>query len=245
MGQKVNPISFRMGVTQQWRSRWYATKKNFGDWLVEDSRIRKFVRSEYGFAGISRIEIERIGEKLTVVLSAARPGLLIGRRGAKVDKIGEDLSILIGRNIDVQIRDLETPELDAQIVGEAIGEQLARRAPYRRAIRRYAEMVMDLGAKGVKIQVKGRLGGAEIARCEHIVLGKVPLQTLRADIDFGMSTAILSKGTIGIKTWIYKGEIFGKADKPAAPALRAPLGGAGAPPRPAPEAAPKQAPKPE
>lgn len=225
MGQKVNPVSFRMGVTEGWRSRWYASKKNFGDWLVEDARIRGFVRKEYGFAGISRIEIERIGEKLTVVLTAARPGLLIGRRGAKVDKISEDLSILIARNIDVKIRDLEVPELDAQIVGEAIGEQLGRRAPYRRTIRRYAEMVMDLGAKGIKIQVKGRLGGAEIARCEHIVLGKVPLQTLRAEIDFGMSTAILSKGTIGIKTWIYKGEIFGKRDKAAATALRAPMGG--------------------
>ena len=228
MGQKVNPISFRMGVTQQWRSRWYATKKNFGDWLVEDSRIRKFIRAEYGFAGISKIEIERIGEKLTVILSAARPGLLIGRRGAKVDKISEDLSILIGKNIEVKIWDLEKPELDAAIVGEAIGEQLAKRSPYRRTIRRYAEMVMDLGAKGVKIQVKGRLGGAEIARCEFITLGKVPLSTLRAQIDYGQSTAILSKGTIGIKVWIYKGEKFGKVEKGAV-ALKAPVGGGAAP----------------
>ncbi len=235
MGQKVNPISYRIGVTEAWRSRWYATKKNFGDWLVEDQRIRGFIRKEYGFAGISRIEIERIGDKITVVLYAARPGLLIGRRGAKVDKISEDLSILIGRNVEVKIWDLEKPELDAQIVGEAIGEQLAKRAPYRRTIRRYAEMVMDLGAKGVKIQVKGRLGGAEIARSEFITLGKIPLSTLRAEIDFGMNTAILSKGTIGIKTWIYKGEKFGKLDK-GATALKAPVGGPAGGPPPAPKA---------
>ena len=229
MGQKVNPVSFRVGITQPWRSRWYATKKHFGEWLVEDFRIRKFIRKEYGFAGISKIEIERIGDKVTVVLWAARPGLLIGRRGAKVDKISEDLSILIGRNIEVKIWDIEKPELDAAIVSEAIGEQLGRRSPYRRTIRRYAEMIMDLGAKGVKIQVKGRLGGAEIARCEFITLGKVPLNTLRADIDFGIATAILGKGTIGIKTWIYKGELFGKVEKGKS-ALRAPVGGAAVPP---------------
>lgn len=216
MGQKVNPISFRIGVTDNWRSRWYATKKNYGDWLVEDQRIRRFVRSEYGFAGISRIDIERIGEKLRVILTAARPGLLIGKKGAKVDKISEDIGLLVGRVVDVDVKDLETPELDAQIVAAAIGEQLEKRAPYRRTMRRYAEMVMDLGAKGIKIQVKGRLAGAEIARCEHIVLGKIPLQTLRADIDFGMFTAVITKGTIGIKTWIYKGERF--AEKKAKPA---------------------------
>lgn len=222
MGQKVNPVSFRTGVTRPWRSRWYATKKNFGDWLVEDHRIRGFIRKEYGFAGISSIEVERIGDKMTVILRAARPGLLIGRKGAKVDKISEDLSILIGRNVEVKILDLQTPELDAQIVGEAIGEQLAKRSPYRRTIRRYAEMVMERGGLGVKIQVKGRLGGAEIARSEFITLGKIPLQTLRADIDYGQATAILNKGTIGIKVWIYKGELFGrsKAAGAAAPAMQ-------------------------
>lgn len=221
MGQKVNPISFRVGITAPWRSRWYATRKNYGDWLVEDQRIRRFVKGEYGFAGISRIEIERIGEKLRVILTAARPGLLIGKKGAKVDKIGEDIGLLVGRVVDVDVKDLETPELDAQIVAEAIGEQLGRRAPYRRTMRRYAEMVMDLGGKGIKIQCKGRLAGAEIARCEHIGLGRVPLTTLRADIDFGIHTAIGSKGTIGIKVWIYKGERFGKKEKKAAAAAAA------------------------
>lgn len=213
MGQKVNPLSFRVGIYEPWRSRWYATKRNFGTWLVEDQKIRRFVKKEYGFAGISRIEIERIGEKLLVKIFAARPGLLIGKKGAKVDKIGEDVSVLVGRAVDVDVKDLQTPELDSQIVGEAICEQLNRRAPYRRTMRRYAEMIMDLGAKGVKIMLKGRLGGAEIARSEFIMLGRIPLNTLRADIDFAMATAITTKGTIGVKTWIYHGERFGDKEK--------------------------------
>jgi len=222
MGQKVNPIAFRTGITIGWRSRWYATKKNFGTWLVEDKRIRTFVKKEYGFAGISRIEIERIGEKMRIILSAARPGLLIGKKGAKVDKIIEDLGLLAGRAVEVKVEEIETPELDAQIVGEAIAEQLIKRAPYRRTMRRYAEMIMDLGAKGVKLQIKGRLGGAEIARCEHIHLGRLPLNTLRGDVDFAISTAITTKGTIGIKVWIYKGERFGASpsNKGEAPGSR-------------------------
>ncbi len=219
MGQKVNPIGFRVGITEGWRSRWFATKKNFGDWLVEDNRIRRFVNGEYAFAGISRIDIERVGEKVKIRISAARPGLLIGKKGAKVDKISEDLGMLISRVTDVDVVDVETPELDAQIVSEAISEQLKKRSPYRRTMRRYGEMIMDLGAKGVKLQCKGRLGGAEIARCEHLVLGRVPLTTLRAHIDYGIATCIMSKGTIGIKVWIYKGERFVEKKKaPEAPA---------------------------
>jgi small subunit ribosomal protein S3 len=213
MGQKVNPLSFRMGVTLPWRSRWYASKKNFGDWLVEDSRIRDFIRKEYGFAGLSRIDIERIGEKIRITLHAARPGLIIGKRGAKVDKMSEDVGGLVGRTVEVDVKELDTPELNAQIVAEAITEQLQKRAPYRRTMRRYAEMVMDLGAKGIKMLCKGRLGGAEIARSERLVLGRIPLNTLRADIDYGTATAILSKGTIGVKVWVYKGEIFQKEKK--------------------------------
>jgi len=218
MGQKVNPIAFRTGITIGWRSRWYATKKNFGTWLVEDRRIRAFVKKEYGFAGISRIEIERIGEKMRIILWAARPGLLIGKKGAKVDKISEDLGMLAGRAVEVKVNEIDTPELDSQIVGEAIAEQLNRRAPYRRTMRRYAEMVMDLGAKGIKMLAKGRLGGAEIARQERLVLGRIPLNTLRADIDYGTATAILSKGTIGVKCWVYKGEKFEEKKKKPAPA---------------------------
>ena len=218
MGQKVNPIAFRMGVTIGWRSRWYAGKKNFGDWVVEDHKIREFIRKAYGLAGIAKIEIERIGEKIRITLHAARPGLLIGKRGAKVDKMSEDVGGLVGRTVEVDVKELETPELNSKIVCEAIVEQLQKRAPYRRTMRRYAEMVMDLGAKGIKLLCKGRLGGAEIARQERLVLGRIPLNTLRADIDYGTATAILSKGTIGVKCWVYKGEKFEEKKKRPAPA---------------------------
>jgi small subunit ribosomal protein S3 len=222
MGQKVNPLAFRMGVTDVWRSRWYAGKKNFGDWLVQDYRIRQFIRKEYGFAGIARIDVERIGEKVKVTLFAARPGLIIGKRGAKVDKLSEDVSGLVGRSVEVDVKELDTPELNAQIVAEAIAEQLQKRSPYRRTMRRYGEMVMDLGAKGVKLICKGRLGGAEIARSERLVLGRIPLNTLRADIDYGTATAVLTKGTIGVKVWVYKGEKFEEKRKPAPAAAGAP-----------------------
>ena len=218
MGQKVNPIAFRMGVTIGWRSRWYAGKKNFGDWVVEDHKIREFIRKAYGLAGIAKIEIERIGEKIRITLHAARPGLLIGKRGAKVDKMSEDVGGLVGRTVEVDVKELETPELNSVIVAEAIAEQLQKRSPYRRTMRRYAEMVMDLGAKGIKMLAKGRLGGAEIARQERLVLGRIPLNTLRADIDYGTATAILSKGTIGVKVWVYKGEKFEEKKKKPAPA---------------------------
>jgi small subunit ribosomal protein S3 len=223
MGQKVNPVSFRMGVTTEWRSRWYAGKKNYGDWLVEDTKIRNFLRTEYGFAGIARIDVERIGEKLKITIFAARPGLIIGKRGAKVDKLSEDVGGLVGRTVEVNIKELETPELNSTIVAEAIAEQLKKRMPYRRTMRRYGEMVMDLGAQGVKLLCKGRLGGAEIARQERLVMGRIPLTTLRADIDYGTATAVLSKGTIGVKVWVYKGEKFSEKKKPAAAATAAPV----------------------
>jgi small subunit ribosomal protein S3 len=217
MGQKVNPLSFRMGITEPWRSRWYAGKKTYGDWLVEDNRIRLFIRKEYGLAGISRIDIERIGEKIRITLFAARPGLIIGKRGAKVDKLSEDVGGLVGRTVEVDVKELETPELNATVVAGAISEQLAKRAPYRRTMRRYAEMVMDLGAKGIKLICKGRLGGAEIARSERLVLGRIPLNTLRAEIDYGTATSVLSKGTIGVKCWVYKGDKFEEKRKKAPP----------------------------
>ena len=208
MGQKVHPIGFRVGVTDNWRSRWYASKKNFGTWVVEDAWIREYTKREYGFAGIARVDIERIADRVRVILHAARPGLVIGKRGAKVDKMSEDIGRLIHRPVEVDVKEIETPELNSQIVAEAISEQLEKRSPYRRTMRRYGEMIMNLGAQGVKIMCKGRLNGAEIARCEQHTHGKVPLSTLRADIDYGYTTAILSKGTIGVKVWIYKGDKF-------------------------------------
>ncbi len=216
MGQKVNPLAFRIGITDVWRSRWYAGKKDFGFWLVEDFKIREFIRKEYGFAGISRIDIERLGEKVNVTLHAARPGLIIGKRGAKIDKLSEDVGNLIKRAVDVDVKELDSPEVNAQIVAEAIAEQLQRRSPYRRTMRRHAEMVMDLGAKGIKLICKGRLGGSEIARSERLVKGRIPLNTLRADVDYGVATAVITKGTIGVKCWIFKGmrEAAKKGKKP-------------------------------
>lgn len=218
MGQKVSPTGLRIGITEEWRSKWYASKKDFGKWLGEDQKIRKFVKKEYGFAGISRIDIERVGDRLHLIIHAARPGLIIGKKGAKVEQLGQDIGSLIGRPIDLDIKEIENPEMNSQIVAEAIAEQLEKRASYRRTMRKYAEMIMDVGAEGVKIQCKGRLGGAEIARAEHLVLGKLPLSTLRAEIDYATATAILTKGTIGVKLWIYKGERFVEKDRKVAPA---------------------------
>jgi small subunit ribosomal protein S3 len=209
MGHKVPPTGLRIGVTEPWRSRWYAQKKNYGQWLIQDQRIRNFIRKEYASAGISRIEIERIGEKVQVIIYAARPGLIIGKRGAKIDQLIADVSALSDGSIEISIKESQTPELDATIVAQAVAEQLERRAPHRRIMRRYIDMIMETGAKGVKIQVKGRLGGAEIARGDFMVVGKLPLHTLKADIDYGTATAILTKGTIGVKVWIYKGEKAG------------------------------------
>jgi small subunit ribosomal protein S3 len=208
MGHKINPFGFRLGILFRHKSRWYADKKRFGNFLIEDQKIRNFVKKNYGFAGIAQIDIERIADTIKVIVHAARPGLIIGRRGAKVDKLSEDLEAVIAHRIKLDIIELEKPELNAQIISEAIAEQLEKRAPFRRTIRKYAETVMDVGGKGVKIQCAGRLGGAEIARTEKLSMGSVPLHTLRANIDYGAATAILSKGTIGVKVWIYKGEVL-------------------------------------
>lgn len=208
MGHKIYPLAFRLGVLERHRSRWYADKKRFGNYLIEDQKIRNFVKKNYGFAGIAKIEIERIGDAIKVIVHAARPGLIIGRRGAKVDKLSEDLEQVIGRRVKLDIVELDRPELTSQIVAEAIAEQLEKRAPFRRTIRKYVETVMDAGGKGVKIQCAGRLGGAEIARTEKLSMGSVPLHTIRANIDYGAATAVLSKGTIGVKVWIYKGEVL-------------------------------------
>ena len=218
MGHKIHPGSFRLGILVRHKSRWYADKKRFGNFLIEDQKIRNFVKKNYGFAGIAQIDIERIADTIKVIVHAARPGLIIGRRGAKVDKLSEDLEAVIGHRIKLDIIELERPELNAQIIAEAIAEQLEKRAPFRRTMRKYAETVNDMGGKGVKIQCAGRLGGAEIARTEKISMGSVPLHTLRADIDYGAATAILSKGTIGVKVWIYKGEVLPgkKKEEPAA-----------------------------
>lgn len=206
MGQKVRPTSIRIGITLDWRSNWYADKSRFGNLLVEDQKIRRHVKKNYGFAAIPMVEIERTREEARVTLHTARPGLIIGRKGVGIDKLRDELEKLTGRQITIKIKEVDKPELDAQLVAEGIAEQLERRAAFRRTMRRAMDTVMGAGAEGVKIQVAGRLGGAEIARTESMILGKIPLHTFKADIDYGFHEAFTAYGTIGVKVWIYKGE---------------------------------------
>ena len=206
MGQKVNPIGLRLGITEEWRSRWYAGKAEFSKLLVEDFHIRDFVKKNYSFAGIPKIEIERGGEEVKVILHSARPGLIIGRKGQEVEKLKKSLEKLTGRQINVQIQEVPRPELSAQLVAEVVKEQLERRAPFRRTVKRAVEQSMAAGAKGVRIKVSGRLGGAEMSRREQQALGSLPLHTLRAMIDYGFAQAQMNYGLIGIKAWIYTGQ---------------------------------------
>src|SRR3972149_11569596 len=200
MGQKVHPTGFRLGITEDWRSRWYADKKTFGKLLVEDQKIRKKIKKEYQFAGIPKIEIERTREAAKVTLHTARPGLIIGRKGAEIDKLKEELEKLTGRSVTIKIKEIAKPELNAQLVAENIAEQLVKRTPFRRVMKKTVETTMNAGAEGIKIRVGGRLAGAEIARREGVSQGKIPLHTLRADIDYGFAVAMTTYGTIGVKT---------------------------------------------
>ena len=207
MGQKVCPTVFRLGITEDWRSQWYARKKDFGSLLVEDQKIRKHVKKNYSFAGIPIVEIDRTREEARVTLHTARPGLIIGRKGAGIDKLKEELEAITGRQINIKIKEVDRPELSAQLIAEGIAEQLQKRAAFRRTMRRAVDTVRGAGAEGIKIQISGRLGGAEIARTETTSQGKIPLHTLRAKIDYGFHVAITTYGTIGIKVWVYTGEI--------------------------------------
>jgi len=210
MGQKSHPIGFRVGITEPWRSRWYAPKRTFGQLLVEDQRIRKFLKANYGFAAISQIEIERTREEVKVILSSARPGLLIGRKGAEVDKVREQLEELTGRRITVNIIEITKPELSAQLVAEGVAQQLEKRASFRRAMKMAMDSTMTAGAKGVKVRLAGRLGGAEMHRTELDDRGSIPLQTLDAHIDYGFAEAHCTYGLLGVKVWIH----LGKFEKP-------------------------------
>lgn len=206
MGQKVSPISLRLGITQQWRSRWYARKQDYGKYLVEDEKIRKFIKKNHSFAGIPLIEIERTLEQTIIIIHAARPGVMIGRRGATVEKLTDDLHRLVGRPVELKIIEVTEPSLSAQLVSEDVAQRLERRLPYRRVLHQTTENVMGAGAQGVKIQIRGRIGGIEIARQENLSVGKIPLHTFRADIDYGFTEALLAKGKVGVKVWIFKGE---------------------------------------
>jgi small subunit ribosomal protein S3 len=210
MGQKVNPIGFRVGITEDWKSRWYAPKAAFGDFLVEDHKVRKHIDGRLNrrppFAAVSDILIERTREEVTITLKTARPGLVIGPKGAEVDKLREELEDLIKRKVaPIKVIEIKNPDLNAQLVAEAIAEQLKKRASFRRVLKMRMEATMQAGAKGIRIQVSGRLGGAEIARSEKAVTGSVPLTTLQADVNYGYAVAFTTYGAIGVKTWIYRG----------------------------------------
>lgn len=207
MGQKVHPKGLRLGIIKDWDSRWYADK-NFKDFLEEDQRIRRYLKKRSYDAGVSRIEIERIADVVQITLHIARPGLVIGRGGKEVKSLREDLFKMIGKQVFLNIVEVKKPEIDAQLVAENVASQLERRVSFRRAIKQATIRAMRGGAQGAKIMVSGRLGGAEIARTEWYSEGKVPLQTLRAEIDYGLAEANTTYGKIGVKVWIYKGEVL-------------------------------------
>ncbi len=216
MGQKVNPISYRTGVVIGWKSRWYASKQDFADLLLEDQKIRKFIKNhpkktQYRNAGIDKIEIERTRDEVKVVLHVARPGLIIGKKGQEVELLQEELQNLIGRVVNLKIEEISRPELRAQLVAEEVAQQLQKRSSFRRTMKRAMEQTMDAGAKGIKIQLAGRLGGAEMARREKQISGSIPLSTLRAKIDYGFTEAKTAQGHIGVQVWINNGMYTGDA----------------------------------
>ncbi len=208
MGQKVHPHGLRVGVIKDWDSKWYADKKSFGDNLVEDFNIRKYLKKSLFQAGIAKIEIERTDNKVRINIHAAKPGIIIGRGGAEKEKIKANVEKLIHKNVIINIVEVRSAETNAQLVAENIAAQLERRISFRRAMKQCMQRAMKLGVKGIKTCVSGRLGGAEIARTEHYHEGTIPLQTLRADIDYGFYEANTTYGKIGVKVWIYKGEVL-------------------------------------
>ncbi len=207
MGQKVHPTGYRLGTIEPWRSRWYANKKNFGRLLLEDKKIRDFVRKEFGSAGIPRIEIERTGEAINVVIYTARPGVLVGRKGIRVDSLKADLQKMTGVTCHLTLHEIKRPELESALVAEVIAEALQKRMAFRRAVKRAVQTTMQSGALGIKVEVNGRLGGSEMARTAKEREGRVPLSTLQSHVDYGTAEAHTTYGIIGVKVWIYKGEI--------------------------------------
>jgi small subunit ribosomal protein S3 len=207
MGQKVHPIGFRLGTTRTWSSRWFA-KKEYADLLHEDAKIRRYIKNALYHAGISRIDVERSASRAQITIHTARPGIIIGRRGSEVEKLKNELQVRTGKDIHLNIQEVVHPELDAQLVAENIALQLEKRVAFRRAMKKAVQSSLRLGAEGIRIACAGRLGGAEIARREWYRDGRVPLQTLRADLDFGLATARTTYGIIGVKVWVFKGEVL-------------------------------------
>jgi len=233
MGQKTNPIGNRLGIIRGWDSNWYGGK-NFVNKLVEDEKIRQYLNARLAKAGVSRIVIERTLKLVTVTINTARPGIIIGRQGAEVDKLKEELKKLTKKEVQINISEIKRPELDALIVGSTIAKQIEGRISYRRAIKTAIASSIRIGAEGIKVEISGRLGGAEMARSEQYKEGRIPLHTLRADIDYAISEAHTTYGRIGIKVWICKGEIYGKPEfaLSAAPKTKTAPAGAGMKPRP-------------
>jgi small subunit ribosomal protein S3 len=213
MGQKINPHGFRVGVIKDWDSRWFAKDKDFGNTLVEDYNLRKFLLKTLHAAGIPRIEIERDASRVRIFIHCAKPGMVIGKGGTEIDKLRLKCEAMLGKSVSVNIVEVKTPDTNAQLVAENIAVQLEKRISFRRAMKQAIGRAMKLGAKGIKVNVAGRLGGAEIARSEHYHEGTIPLQTLRADIDYGFAEAKTTYGRIGVKVWIYKGEILPEVKK--------------------------------
>ncbi len=207
MGQKVHPTSFRTGIMLDWKSTWFANKQDFADLLIEDLRIRDYVKKRYR-QGISKIRIERTREKVVVFIYSARVGMIIGKKGQEVDKLTKDLETLCHRHIEVKTVEINNPETDAQLVAEDIGEQLEKRQSFRRSMKKTMDQTMEAGARGIRVQLAGRLGGSEMARCESAMDGSIPLSTLRARIDYGFHEASTAQGNIGIKVWINNGDFL-------------------------------------
>ncbi len=206
MGQKVNPISFRLGINRTWDSRWYADKKHYGTLLLEDLKVRKYLKETLYFSGVPRIEIERAGEKIHILIHTSRPGLVIGRKGAEIDRLKESVFKLTQKEVDIDIAEVKQPELAAQLVAENIAMQLERRVSFRRAMKKAVTSSMGAKAEGIKVRCAGRLGGAEMSRVESYKVGRVPLHTLKAKIDYGLAIAKTTYGTIGVKVWICLGD---------------------------------------
>jgi small subunit ribosomal protein S3 len=207
LGQKVNPISLRLGITRSWESNWYADK-DYTKFLIEDHQIRKFLKKRLYHAGVSKIHISRTGEKVRIKIFTARPGIVIGKKGIEIESLKKDLDKMVQRQVMVDIQEVRRPEADAQLVAENVAMQLERRVAFRRAMKKSVNIALKFGAKGIKMSCSGRLGGAEMARCEWTREGRVPLHTLRADIDYGFAEAATTYGKIGVKVWIFNGEVL-------------------------------------
>ena len=214
MGQKVNPHGLRVGVIKNWDSRWFAKDEVFGDTLVSDYNVRKFLKNKLKDAGVPRIEIERDNVRVRVIIHCAKPGMVIGKGGADIEALKKTLTGMLGKPVTIDVIEVKSPDLDAQLVAESIASQLEKRTSFRRAMKQAIGRTMRLGARGIKVSCGGRLGGAEIARTEHYHEGTIPMQTLRADIDYGFWEARTTYGRIGVKVWIYKGEVLSEVNRP-------------------------------